>query len=153
MMHIDKFDRKILDHLQRDGRLTSNELAVRVSLSPSQCSRRRARLEKDGLIKGYRAELSFDKLGYGMMVMIWVTLAPHNRDNAAHFADFLGGLPEVLEAYALTGDMDYFLKVATADLEALSRLVNDQLLAHETVSHVKTAIALQTLKTYQGLPL
>ncbi|MES1946101.1 AsnC/Lrp family transcriptional regulator [Salinisphaera sp. C84B14] len=152
-MQLDKFDRKILAHLQRDGRLTSNELATLVSLSPSQCSRRRARLEKERFIQGYRAELSFDKLGYDMLVMIWVTLATHNRDNATHFAEFLAGLPEVLEAHALTGDMDYLLKVATTDLQALSRLVNDQLLAHETVNHVKTAIVLQTLKDYQGLPL
>ncbi|WP_348765595.1 Lrp/AsnC family transcriptional regulator [uncultured Salinisphaera sp.] len=152
-MQLDKFDRKILAHLQRDGRLTSNELAALVSLSPSQCSRRRARLEKERFIQGYRAELSFDKLGYDMLAMIWVTLATHNRDNATHFAEFLAGLPEVLEAHALTGDMDYLLKVATTDLQALSRLVNDQLLAHETVNHVKTAIVLQTLKDYQGLPL
>ena len=137
----------------RQGLSTDVGARALVSLSPSQCSRRRARLEKERFIQGYRAELSFDKLGYDMLAMIWVTLATHNRDNATHFAEFLAGLPEVLEAHALTGDMDYLLKVATTDLQALSRLVNDQLLAHETVNHVKTAIVLQTLKDYQGLPL
>lgn len=152
-MHIDKYDTGILAHLQRDARLTSNELASLVALSPSQCSRRRARLEKAGLIEGYRAELSFEKLGYSMLVMIWVTLSPHNRENARRFAEFLADVPEVLEAHALSGDLDYFLKAATGDLDGLTRLVNDRLLAHETVSHVKTAIVLQTLKGYQGLPV
>src|SRR5690606_31435376 len=143
---LDKFDRKILAHLQEDARLTNNDLSERVNLSPSQCSRRRQRLEDEGLIRGYRAVLDRDRLGFPLVNVISVTLATHNRDNARRFADLLTRLPEVQEAHALTGEMDYILKVVTPDLKSLADFVNDVLLPHDSVQHVKTAIVLETLK-------
>ncbi|MCD2175026.1 Lrp/AsnC family transcriptional regulator [Rhizobium sp. C4] len=150
---LDKFDLRLLDELQRDGRLTNNELGERVSLSPSQCSRRRMRLEEEGYISGYQAILDRQKIGLELMVVISVTLATHNRDNAQRFSKLINGLPEVLEAYALTGEMDYHLKVAVRGLSDLSRFVNDVLLPHESVQHVKTSIVLDTLKTFEGFPV
>ncbi|MBL8581221.1 MAG: Lrp/AsnC family transcriptional regulator [Rhizobiaceae bacterium] len=150
---LDGFDRKILALLQGDGRLTNNELAERVHLSPSQCSRRRQRLEEDGMIRGYRAVLDRDRLGFSLVNIISVTLATHNRDNARRFAELLARLPEVQEAHALTGEMDYILKVVTPDLKSLSEFVNGVLLPHESVQHVKTAIVLETLKETAALPL
>ena len=136
---LDRFDRKILALLQADARLTNNDLSEHVNLSPSQCSRRRQRLEEDGFIRGYRAMLDRDRLGFSLVSLISVTLATHNRDNARRFADLIARLPEVQEAHALTGEMDYFLKVVTPDLKALSRFVNEVLLPHDSVQHVKTA--------------
>src|SRR6478736_6549393 len=150
---LDKFDLRLLQVLQKDGRLTNNELGERIALSPSQCSRRRTRLESEGYIRGYQANLDRQKLGLDMLVVISVTLATHNRDNARRFSQLINGLPEVLEAYALTGEMDYHLKVATRGLTDLSRFVNDVLLPHESVQHVKTSIVLDTLKTFEGLPV
>lgn len=150
---IDKFDRKILALLQADARLTNNDLSERVNLSASQCSRRRQRLEEAGLIQGYRAVLDRERLGFPLVNVISVTLATHNRDNARRFAELLRGLPEVQEAHALTGEMDYVLKVVTRDLKSLSEFVNDVLLPHESVQHVKTAIVLETLKEGGPLPL
>ena len=153
MTQIDDFDRRILSLLQEDARLTSNELAERVNLSSSQCARRRQRLEEEGLIRGYCATLDREKLGFGIVNIIAVTLATHNRDNARHFADLVRRLPQVLEAHALTGEMDYSLKVVTRDLKELATFVNDVLLPHESVQHVKTAIVLETLKETAALPL
>ncbi|MGN6768346.1 MAG: Lrp/AsnC family transcriptional regulator [Rhizobiaceae bacterium] len=150
---IDGFDRKILALLQADARLTNNDLSERVNLSASQCSRRRQRLEEEGLIRGYRAVLDRDRLGFPLVNIISVTLATHNRDNARRFAELLARLPEVLEAHALTGEMDYFVKVVTPDLKSLAEFVNDVLLPHESVQHVKTSIVLQTLKETTALPL
>jgi DNA-binding Lrp family transcriptional regulator len=150
---IDQFDRKILSLLQSDGRLTNNDLSERVNLSPSQCSRRRLRLEEEGFIRGYRAVLDRDRLGFSLVNVISVTLATHNRNNARNFAELLSGLPEVQEAHALTGEMDYILKVVTPDLKSLSDFVNGVLLPHESVQHVKTAIVLETLKETSALPL
>jgi DNA-binding Lrp family transcriptional regulator len=150
---LDGFDLKILDALQRDGRLTNNELAERIALSASQCSRRRSRLEAEGYIQGYQARLDRQKVGLDLLVVVSVTLATHNRDNARRFAALVNDLPEVLEAYALTGEMDYHLKVATRGLAGLSRFVNDVLLPHDSVQHVKTSIVLDTLKQFEGLPL
>ena len=153
MERIDAFDRKILSLLQEDARLTNNDLSERVNLSPSQCSRRRQRLEDEGLIRGYKAVLDRDRLGFSLVNVISVTLATHNRDNARRFADLLTRLPEVQEAHALTGEMDYILKVVTPDLKSLARFVNDVLLPHESVQHVKTAIVLETLKETTALPI
>ena len=153
MKAVDDFDRKILALLQADARLTNNDLSERVNLSPSQCSRRRQRLEEEGLIRGYRAVLDRDRLGFPLVNIISVTLATHNRDNARRFAELLARLPEVLEAHALTGEMDYFVKVVTPDLKSLAEFVNDVLLPHESVQHVKTSIVLQTLKETTALPL
>lgn len=150
---VDQFDRKILALLQADARLTNNELSEKVNLSPSQCSRRRQRLEEEGFVAGYRAVLNRDRLGFGLVNMVTVTLATHNRDNARRFAALLAGLPEVQEAHALTGEMDYILKVVTRDLKALSEFVNGVLLPHDSVQHVKTAIVLETLKETSALPL
>jgi len=152
-VHLDEFDRRILALLQEDARLTNNDLSARVNLSPSQCSRRRQRLEESGLIRGYHALLDRDRLGFSLVNIITVTLATHNRDNARRFADLVKRLPEVQDAYALTGEMDYVLKVVTRDLKALSEFVNEVLLPHESVQHVKTAIVLDTLKETGALPL
>ncbi len=150
---LDPFDRKILALLQADARLTNNDLSAKVNLSPSQCSRRRQRLEEEGYIKGYRAVLDRDRLGFSLTNMVTVTLATHNRDNARRFAELVARLPEVQEAHALTGEMDYILKVVTPNLKALSEFVNGELLPHEAVQHVKTAIVLETLKETGSLPL
>ncbi|MDN5928230.1 MAG: Lrp/AsnC family transcriptional regulator [Hyphomicrobiales bacterium] len=150
---VDAFDRKILALLQADARLTNSDLSERVNLSASQCSRRRQRLEETGFICGYRAVLDRDRLGFPLVNIISVTLATHNRDNARRFAELLARLPEVLEAHALTGEMDYFVKVVTPDLKSLAEFVNDVLLPHESVQHVKTSIVLQTLKETTALPL
>lgn len=151
--HIDDFDRKILALLQADARLTNNELSERVHLSASQCSRRRQRLEEEGFIRGYSAVLDRDRLGFPLVNLISVTLATHNRDNARRFAELLRRLPEVQEAHALTGEMDYMLKVVTPDLKSLSEFVSGVLLPHDAVQHVKTAIVLETLKETGALPL
>lgn len=150
---VDGFDLKILAELQKDARLTNNELSERIALSPSQCSRRRTRLEAEGFIRSYRAHLDREKLGLDLLVVISVTLATHNRDNAQRFAHLIRGLPQVLEAYALTGEMDYHLTVATRGLADLSSFVNDVLLPHDSVQHVKTSIVLNVLKSFEGLPL
>ncbi|WP_432288711.1 Lrp/AsnC family transcriptional regulator (plasmid) [Aminobacter sp. BA135] len=150
---LDQFDVKILRELQIDGRLTNNELSEKIALSPSQCSRRRARLEAEGFIRGYQAMLDRERLGLDLLVVISVTLATHNRDNAQRFARLVNDLPEVLEAYSLTGEMDYHIKVVVRGLSDLSRFVNEVLLPHDSVQHVKTAIVLNTLKQFGPLPM
>lgn len=153
MSELDGYDKRILGHLQQDARLTNNELSERVNLSASQCSRRRARLEEEGVISGYHAHLDRDNLKLGIVTIINVTLATHNRGNAERFAALISGLPEVLEAHALTGEMDYFIKVVSPDLNGLRQFVNDVLLPHESVQHVKTSIVLETLKETSALPV
>lgn len=150
---LDGFDLRLLACLQENGRLTNQELAERVHLSPSQCSRRRASLEERGLIAGYGARLNREALGYTLTVFVNVMLNTHSRDNAAKFARLVARIPNVLEAHALTGEMDYLIKLVVRDLRELSALVNDELLPHEAVQTVKSAIVLDTIKETCALPL
>jgi DNA-binding Lrp family transcriptional regulator len=150
---MDQFDRKIMRALQASGAQTNQELSDAVGLSPSQISRRRQQLENDGLIEGYAARISAEKLGFGVRVFVHVTLAAHSPDNSRHFADLVGRTPEILEAHALTGDSDYLLKVVVCSLKDLSSLINDRLLPHASVDRVRSEIVLETLKESMALPL
>lgn len=149
---MDDFDRKILTHLQANGRLTNGELAERIGLSPSQCSRRRSQLEAAGVIRGYHADLDPLKVGIGVTCMIAINLATHNEDNAERLRQLLMRLPNVQEAHSLTGDMDYSIKVVARDLQELSDFINTTLLRHEAVQNVKTSIILGTIKQSSSLP-
>ncbi|MCQ4160067.1 Lrp/AsnC family transcriptional regulator [Roseomonas sp. GC11] len=153
MMELDGFDLRLLAALQADGRLTNQQLGERIGLSPSQCSRRRAALEAAGLIQGYRAELSAEALGLRVLAFIQVTLSAHSGDNSRRFRELLARVGEIQEAYAMTGDADYLLKAIVPDLEGLSRLINDTLLAHDSVARVRSSIVLERLKVSNRLPL
>lgn len=150
---MDAFDFKILDALQHDGRQTNYDLAELAGLSASQCSRRRALLEDDGVIEGYHANLSAEKLGLKVQVFVQVTLATHSPDNSKRFAKLISELDEVQEAYSLTGETDYLLKLVVEDLPALSRILNDVFLPHDSVAHVRSSIVLDRLKQTTRLPL
>jgi DNA-binding Lrp family transcriptional regulator len=152
-VQLDVFDLRLLAALQDSGRLTNQELGERIGLSASQCSRRRVALEAAGVIRGYRADLAAEMLGFQLLVFINVTLAAHSGDNARDFRALIGRIDEVQEAYALTGDTDYLLKVVVADLKDLSALVNDVLLPHATVARVRSSIVLDRLKETVRLPM
>ena len=153
MVSLDAFDLKILRALQNDGRLTNQELAEVAGLSASQCSRRRMRLEEEKVISGYRAELASDALGFGVIAFIQITLATHSPDNAKKFRALVNRIDDIQEAYSLTGDSDYVLKAVLRDLKSLSDIVNDVLMPHPSVAHVRSSIVLDRLKESGKLPL
>jgi DNA-binding Lrp family transcriptional regulator len=153
MVSLDAFDLKILRALQDDGRLTNQELADIAGLSASQCSRRRMRLEEEKVIAGYRAELASDALGFGVIAFIQITLATHSPDNAKKFRALVNRVDDIQEAYSLTGDSDYVLKAVLRDLKSLSDIVNDVLMPHPSVAHVRSSIVLDRLKESGKLPL
>jgi DNA-binding Lrp family transcriptional regulator len=150
---MDEFDLKLMDALQVDGRLTNHELAEAVGLSASQCSRRRAALEDDGVIESYRAILSGDAIGIGLFAFVEVSLAKHSKTISRNFFATLEHIDMVQEAYAVTGEADYLLKVAIPDLAGLSTFLNETLLSHEAVARVRSYIVLQRLKQTTRLPL
>jgi DNA-binding Lrp family transcriptional regulator len=153
MISVDTFDLKILSALQDDGRLTNQEFAGIAGLSASQCSRRRMRLEQEKVIAGYHADLSSEALGFGVIAFIHVTLATHSPDNAKKFRALVGRIDDIQEAYSLTGDADYVLKAVLRDLKGLSDLVNNVLMPHQSVAHVRSSIVLDRLKESSKLPL
>ena len=152
-IELDEFDMRLLGALQTDGRLTNQELSDKVGLSASQCSRRRARLEESGIIRGYHADLSPEALGLGVLVFVHVTLSAHSPDNSKRFRDLVARSDDIQEAYSLTGETDYLLKMVLPDLKSLAATVNERLLAHDTVAHVRSSVVLDRLKETARLPL
>lgn len=152
-VRVDGFDARLLRALQADGRLTNQQLADLVGLSASQCSRRRTSLEQAGVIRGYRAVLDGPKLGFALTVFVQVTLNTHSRDNARQFRELVEGVNSILECHALTGDADYLLKVVLPGLPELAGLVNDILLPHGSVAHVRSSIVFDSLKVSAELPV
>jgi len=150
---MDDFDIKILRALQADGRLTNNDLAEKVGLSASQCSRRRAALEERSVITSYHAQLSSEALGLDVLVFVHVTLATHSPDNALKFQALVESLDAVQEAYSLTGESDYLVKLSVPNLKVLSRLLADVFLPHASVAHVRSSIVLDRLKQTGQLSL
>ncbi|EFO32189.1 Bkd operon transcriptional regulator [Roseibium sp. TrichSKD4] len=153
MIALDGFDMKILGVLQENAALTNQEIADRIGLSASQISRRRQRLEQDGVIRRYRAALEPEALGLSVTAFVGVTLGAHSRENARKFRNMVTAMPEVQEAHTLTGDVDYLLKIVVPDLKALSQIINDDLLPQEAVQNVRSSIAMDTLKDDNFLPL
>ena len=146
-IELDHTDRKILAILQTDGRLSNQEIAERVNLSPSPCLRRINRLERAGVIRQYVALLAPEKIGLGLLAYVNVRLARHNdptggtRSPRADFAAAVAQWPEVVACYAMTGDMDYLLRVHVEDMEHFSRFTMETLLRHPAVQDVKSSFA------------
>jgi DNA-binding Lrp family transcriptional regulator len=153
MIPVDAFDLKMLAALQDDGRLTNQQLADAVGLSASQCSRRRMRLEETQVISGYHADLSSEALGFNVIAFIHITLATHSPDNAKKFRALVNRTDDIQDAYSLTGDADYLLKAVLRDLKSLSDIVNNVLMPHQSVAHVRSSIVLDRLKETSRLPL
>ncbi|SOH94680.1 DNA-binding transcriptional regulator, Lrp family [Monaibacterium marinum] len=143
---LDALDRALLTCLQRNSRLTSAELAEQVHLSPSQCARRRQRLEEEGYITGYNAIVDAAKIGATVEAFVQVTMAAHSRENAQDFIRLAERTPAVVSVWTLTGEADYMLRVFCADLVALNDLVQQVLLPHDAVARVQSQIVMERLK-------
>jgi Lrp/AsnC family leucine-responsive transcriptional regulator len=150
---LDRIDLLLLSELQRDGRVPNAELAERVHLSASACLRRVQRLERDGVIAGYRAELDPDRIGLGLHAFVRVQLRQHDPQTVEAFARSVNDWDEVVACNALTGDMDYLLQVMVRDLDHFSRFLLDRLLGQAGVEDVNSSFVLRTVKPMRGLPL
>ncbi len=165
VLPLDKTDRKILAILQKDGRLSNQEVAEQVSLSPSPCLRRIKHLEEAGVIRQYVALLDPDKIGLGLLAYVNVRLEKHSDVPQAgglrsvkpsprsDFAASVAEWPEVVACYAMTGEMDYLLRVHVEDMDHFSRFMMETLLRHSAVLDVKSSFALQRIKDTTALPL
>lgn len=150
---LDRIDRRIVDALQRDGRLANNELAAQVNLSPSPCLRRVRSLEQAGVIKRYVALVDPAKVGLNMLAYVSVKLEKKGQMPAEDFASAVNTWSEVTECYSMTGDMDYLLRVQVQDLDHFSRFIMGKLLKQSGVADVKSSFALQRVKETTVLPV
>ncbi|MDB5796549.1 MAG: Lrp/AsnC family transcriptional regulator [Paucimonas sp.] len=159
---LDSIDRKILAVLQQDGSLSNQEVAERVNLSPSPCLRRIRHLEEAGVIRAYVALLEPEKIGLGLLAYVNVRLEKHDTSPVARkprrtpqedFAAAIANWQEVVACYAMTGDMDYLLRVHVEDMAHFSRFMMESLLRHPAVLDVKSSFALLKIKDTTALPL
>ncbi|MER1966960.1 Lrp/AsnC family transcriptional regulator [Castellaniella sp. GW247-6E4] len=153
---LDRTDRQILALLQQDGRISNQDLAERVSLSPSPCLRRVRRLEEQGIIRRYVALVDPERLGLGLLAYVFVRLDKTHRASHQSIPDFahdVQGWPEVVQCYAMSGDMDYVLRVQVQDLARFSQFVMDTLMRHPAVVDMRSSFALQTVKETTELPV
>jgi Lrp/AsnC family leucine-responsive transcriptional regulator len=157
VIELDAIDRRILQALQVDGRITYDQLAERVSLSPSAVLRRVRRLEELGVIAGYVALLQAKRIGLELTAYINVRM--EKQSNSARrspmdvFRAAVQTWPEVVECVSLTGEMDYLLRVVVADMAHYSRFVMDTLLRHPSVQDCKTSFVLDQVKSTTALPV
>jgi len=152
-MPVDAVDRRMLEILQREGRISNAALAERLHLSPSPCLRRLRALERDGLIAGYRAVLDRHRLGLGLTVFVELKVEGHSDRSAAAISDRLKATPEVISAHIVSGSADFLLEVVVADLAAYERLMFETLLKLPNVADVRSNFALRTVKPSGPLPL
>ncbi|MDR6538698.1 Lrp/AsnC family transcriptional regulator [Variovorax soli] len=154
---LDKLDRLILRTLQSDGRATYDQLAEKVSLSPSAVLRRVRRLEESGVIDRYVALVKPEAVGLGLTAYLNVRLEKHTETHKRNPMDLFRASvvtwPEVVECAALTGEMDYLLRVVVADMAHYSRFIMDTLLKHPSVQDCKTSFVLDRVKATTAMPI
>ena len=150
---LDAIDRKILHHLQQDGRMSLADLADQVGLSPSPCLRRIRILEKAGVIARYAAVLNQQAVGLPVSVFISVKLEKQKQDALDRFAKTIARWPEVMECYLMTGPRDYWLRVVVPDLAAYERFLKQKLTRLDGVSSIESSFALEQVKYSSVLPV
>ena len=149
---MDKTDRKILRVLQGDARASMQDISQAVGLSASPCWERIKRMEQAGVIEGYTVRLNAAALDLGETVLVQVTLDSHSDNTLEKFGETLATIPEVIEAYLVSGDYDYLLRVAVRDTKDYERLLREKLYKIKGIRHSKSSIVLRTLKK-SDLPL
>lgn len=152
-IELDAIDLKILGALQSDGRLTNNELADQVGLSPSPCLRRVRRLERDGFVRGYRAVVDREAVGLGMTVFVEIKVERHSRENADALAAALAAMPEVVGCHMVSGQADFLAEVVVPSLKAYEAFLKDKLLPLAMIGDVRSNFALSRVKSDAPAPL
>ncbi len=152
-LKLDRYDRIILRSLQENGRASNVELSEKVNLSPPQCFRRVRRLEEEGIIRGYAAQLSAEALGLDVVAFVSLTLDRDQNKKVRELEKTIRSFPEVLECYGISGDFDYLLKVVARDLKSLSNFLTDRLMQVPGVSAVRSTVCLEEIKPASPIPL
>jgi Lrp/AsnC family transcriptional regulator, leucine-responsive regulatory protein len=153
-MELDRYDRQILNVLQEEGRISNQDLADRIGLSPSPCLRRVKALEESGLITGYRAQLDAKKLGLSLMALISISMDQHTPERFKHFEAEIAKIPEVMECLLITGQSaDYQLKVVVKDMDAYQELLLDHITRIKGVTGVHSSFVLRRVVDKAALPV
>ena len=145
-------DRQIIRALQRNGRMTNQELSLEVNLSPSPCLRRLRQLEETGVIKGYAAEIDAKSYGLAVTVFVRVKLKDHKEETIQRFEQSVASTPEILECYLMTGQSDYLLRVLVKDLESYEVFVRSRLHSIGEIGSMDSSFVYGTIKKTSVFP-
>lgn len=143
---LDPHDLSLLRALEKNGALTNAQLSEVVNLSPSQCSRRRVRMETEGIIEGYQARLNASAMGLNLRAVVRVNLNSHSEENAKDFGLMLASHNEIADAFSVSGDADYVLIVQCENLERFADFIHERLLPQKIIGQVRSEIVLRDLK-------
>ena len=150
---LDRTDRKILDCLQQDGRISNVALAKKVNLTPTPCFERVRRLERDGYITGYSARLNPQHLDAGLLVFVEINLLRTSPDAFRDFRRQASQLPELLECHLVSGNFDYLLKARVKDMQEYRNLLGEKILALPGVADSRSYVVMEEVKETMALPL
>lgn len=153
MENLDRYDRIILRTLQENGRASNVELSDKASLSAPQCYRRVRRLESEGIIRGYTAQVDPAAIGLGVIAFVNLNIDREQFKQVRALEKAIRQFPEILECYTISGDFDYLLKVVASDLKSLSAFLTDRLMQVPGVSGVRSMVCLEEIKEASPLPL
>lgn len=149
---LERKDQQILVELQRDSRLTMQELGERVGMSSSACWRRVKSLEEAGIIDRYAVIVNTRKAGFGLSSVVHVSLARHEQENVDRFVREVLRHPEILECFATSGESDFHLRVVVEDIDAYNRFLDEFIFKLPGVSQVRSNIVLKEIKADTALP-
>lgn len=152
-MPLDRYDKIILEALQRDGRISNVQLASQVNLSESACLRRVRALEDSGMIDRYAALVSQSKAGLSGNVFVHIGLQREEQSELAAFEEAVRNIPEVMECYLMSGEHDYLLRVVVADVNDFERIHQKYLTRLPGVDRVNSSFALRTVRKTNQLPI
>lgn len=152
-LELDHIDRRIIAELQSDGRMTAQQLAVRVGLSPSPCARRVRLLEERGVITGYTAVIDQDQVDLPISVFASIKLERQREEELERFNAAISRWPEVVDCYLMTGQRDYLLRIVVRDLHAYDRFLKEKLTRLDGVASIESSFALSQIKRSNQLPI
>ena len=150
---IDAIDRKILKAVQADGRISNVELATRIHLSAPQCFRRVRSLEERGVLRGYRADVNPEALGFSVTAYVSVSIGAGDFGRVREIEAEIRAFPQILECFSVSGEDDYLLKVVAHDLKSLSNFLTDHLMQVSGIDDVRSMICLEEIKPASPLPV
>ena len=150
---LDAIDRKILEAIQSDGRISNVDLAARIHLSAPQCFRRVRSLEERGVIRGYRADVAPEAIGFGVTAFVSVSIGGDDFGRVREIEAEIRAFPQILECFSVSGEDDYLLKVVASDLKALSNFLTDRLMQVPGIDDVRSMICLEEIKLAAPLPV
>ena len=149
---LDEIDRKILQAIQENAKISINDLASRVGLSPSPCARRVKLLEEAGVIRRYTAIIDQEKVGFPINAFASIKLERQRQDDLDRFASAVSAWPEVADCYLMTGQRDYLMRIVVRDLRAYERFLMDKLTQLDGIASIETSFALGQVKRSEVLP-